>query len=49
MMRVSSEAEKEEWMEKLKERATGSLTNRRKLSAAAGENSKVYYMPCLVW
>ena len=44
-MRVSSEAEKDEWMEKLKERATGSLANRRKQSAAAvratGENSKV--------
>ena len=43
LMRVSSEAEKEEWMEKLKERATGSLADRRKLSVAAvtGENSKV--------
>ena len=44
-MRVSSKAEKNEWMEKLKERATGSLANRRKQSAAAvgatGETSKV--------
>ena len=29
-MRVSSETEKREWMEKLKERATGSLANRRR-------------------
>ena len=43
-MRVSSESEKKEWMEKLKERATGSLTNRRKMSATpatGGDSSRV--------
>lgn len=48
-MRVSSESEKKEWMERLKERATGSLANRRKMSAtpATGGDSSKVYMPHL--
>ena len=43
-MRVSSESEKKEWMETLEERATGSLANRRKMSATpatGGDSSRV--------
>ena len=48
-MRVSSESEKKEWMETLKERATGSLANRRKMSAtpATGGDSSRVHMPHL--
>ena len=48
-MRVSSESEKKEWMEMLKERATGSLANRRRISAtpATGGDSSKVHMPHL--
>ena len=48
-MRVSSESEKEEWVKKLKERATGSLTNKRRLSAATAREkvrTYVFFVTC---